>query len=460
MPVMLQIMLICSVLLLAPSLLIAQDGGLAAANSWLETHLADSQTSPLSYVFLFLGGIVASLLPCTYPLYPITANIIRSRSEHEKKTLLHPIMYYSGMASMYFIFGVIATTSGGAFNSVLRLPLTNVLIAALMLLMGLSAAGLVNLPLFHGTAGGAGRQGITGTFLLGMGAGLLASSCVGPVVVSILLVLASQAAGGFSVGIAFLSAAKMFAFGLGLGVPFLLIGVFGVKLPKSGSWMTAVQYALALLIVYFSYTYLEKGLAGYGFAPEQIQMVFWGTLSVLAAAYFFQSTTILSLERMNRALWALAGVVGIALLLRGTAPTASLVATPLTNSATGTNTASALIEREGQLSWNLRKEAAYAVAKAEGKKVFIDFYAHWCANCKAFKENTKNSPAFQATLNNAVLLKIYDTDPQFEAYKNDPRFPELKVGLPFFVITDADGNLLYKTNDYLKTDEMTLFLSE
>jgi thiol:disulfide interchange protein DsbD len=252
----------------------------------------------------------------------------------------------------------------------------------------------------------------------------------------------------------------MFAFGLGLGVPFLLIGVFGVKLPKSGSWMTAVQYALALLIVYFSYTYLEKGLAGYGFAPEQIQMVFWGTLSVLAAAYFFQSTTILSLERMNRALWALAGVVGIALLLRGTAPTASLVATPLTNSATGTNTASALIEREGQLSWNLRKEAAYAVAKAEGKKVFIDFYAHWCANCKAFKENTKNSPAFQATLNNAVLLKIYDTDPQFEAYKNDPRFPELKVGLPFFVITDADGNLLYKTNDYLKTDEMTLFLSE
>lgn len=82
---MLQIMLICSVLLLAPSLLIAQDGGLAAANSWLETHLADSQTSPLSYVFLFLGGIVASLLPCTYPLYPITANIIRSRSEHEKK---------------------------------------------------------------------------------------------------------------------------------------------------------------------------------------------------------------------------------------------------------------------------------------------------------------------------------------------------------------------------------------
>jgi thiol:disulfide interchange protein DsbD len=446
-------------LLLVPNLLLAQDG-LAAANSWIETQLTSSQTSPASYLFLFLGGIIASLLPCTYPLYPITANIIKARSENAKTMLLHPFVYYAGMASMYFIFGVIATTSGGAFNTVLRLPLTNVLIAVMMLLMGLSAAGLVNLPMFHGAGNGAGRQGITGTFMLGMGAGLLASSCVGPVVVSILLVLASQAAGGFTLGVALLSAAKMFAFGLGLGIPFLLIGVFGVRLPKSGSWMTVVQYALALLIVYFSYTYLEKGLAGYGFAPEQIQMVFWGALAILSAAYFFQPTTTLSFERMNRALWMLAGVVGVALFLRGTSPTVSMAATTLTSAAEGTNTASTLIEHEGQLSWNLRKEAAYKTAKAEGKKVFIDFYAHWCANCKAFKENTKNSPAFQATLNNAVLLKIYDTDPQFEAYKNDSRFPELKVGLPFFVITDADGNLLYKTNDYLKTDEMTLFLTE
>jgi thioredoxin:protein disulfide reductase len=57
-----------------------------------------------------------------------------------------------------------------------------------------------------------------------------------------------------------------------------------------------------------------------------------------------------------------------------------------------------------------------------------------------------------------VLLKVYDSSDLFKEYRNDPRFPELKVGLPFFLITDTQGNLLYKTNDYLKTEEMQLFL--
>jgi thiol:disulfide interchange protein DsbD len=57
-----------------------------------------------------------------------------------------------------------------------------------------------------------------------------------------------------------------------------------------------------------------------------------------------------------------------------------------------------------------------------------------------------------------VLYKVYDTSLAFEAYKADPRFPELKVGIPFFIITDAAGNVLYKTSDYTQTDEMILFL--
>lgn len=59
-----------------------------------------------------------------------------------------------------------------------------------------------------------------------------------------------------------------------------------------------------------------------------------------------------------------------------------------------------------------------------------------------------------------MLLKVGDRAPLFEKYRSDPRFPELKIGLPFFIVTDADGHLLYKANDSLKTDEMMLFLND
>jgi thiol:disulfide interchange protein DsbD len=159
---------------------------------------------------------------------------------------------------MYFVFGIVASLSGGAFNQVMRLPLTNLVIGILIIVMGISAAGLLHIPLFGGQSE-TKNKGVFGTFVLGMGAGLLASSCVGPVVVSILVGLASSMSDTFSLSSAIASAFKMLSFGLGLGIPFLLIGVFGVSLPRSGKWMMYVQYALGLVIVYFGWTYIEKG---------------------------------------------------------------------------------------------------------------------------------------------------------------------------------------------------------
>ena len=58
-----------------------------------------------------------------------------------------------------------------------------------------------------------------------------------------------------------------------------------------------------------------------------------------------------------------------------------------------------------------------------------------------------------------MLLKVYDTSPLYRTYRDDPRFPELRVGLPFFLITNPEGDVLYKTSDFTKTEEMVLFLS-
>ena len=95
---------------------------------------------------------------------------------------------------------------------------------------------------------GINSSGVTGTFMMCLGAGLLSSSCVGPFVVSILVGLATQTE-NLSILTTLVAASKMLAFGLGLGIPFLLIGLFGVKLPKSGNWMKYVQWLLRVFCV-------------------------------------------------------------------------------------------------------------------------------------------------------------------------------------------------------------------
>lgn len=111
-------------------------------------------------------------------------------------------------------------------------------------------------------------------------------------------------------------------------------------------------------------------------------------------------------------------------------------------------------ETEHGLTWYLDRELAYAEAAKTGKPVFVDFFGSWCTPCKMFAAKTGEDEALNAALNDAVLLKVYDTSELYEVYKADERFPELKTSLPFFVVTDAEGKVLYKTTDPTKTDEM------
>ena len=434
------------------------DNSISAMNSWVEVQLASSQSSLSTYVFLMLGGFLASLLPCVYPLYPITATIIQNRAQSKTFSALHPTVYYAGLATTYFLFGLIAAASGGTFNDILHIPLTNIMLALLFLILALATAGFFHLSLFSGGSIGDNSSGVTGTFMMGLGAGLLSSSCVGPFVVSILVGLATQTE-NLSIITTLVAASKMLAFGLGLGIPFLLIGLFGVKLPKSGNWMKYVQWLLGVLIIYISYTYLEKGLSGYNFKPENIQLVFFGALTLLFSVYFWERDTLSGFIRMERALCILFSVIGSVVLAQGVF-TNSVAGTQPEAISVGANIKAIQIETKGELTWFLNKEDAIKAAKEQGKPIFVDFFAYWCANCKAFEQLTLTDKPLIEGLKHAVLLKIHDTDPEFQTFQNDPRYPELKVGLPFFIIMDASENLIYKTSDYTRTEEMLMFLGE
>ncbi|WKN30296.1 cytochrome c biogenesis protein CcdA [Porifericola rhodea] len=420
-------------------------------NDWVGTQLADSG-GVNAYFFLFIGGVMASLLPCVYPVYPITVNFLRNRKSSLGKAA-HPLAYYLGLAAVYFLFGIIASLTGGAFNEILRFPLANLTIGILLLLMAMAAVDYLHLPFFGGQLDSK-QQRLSGTLMMGAGAGLLSSACVGPIVVSILVAIASGAS-EITLGMTISAAFQMMFFGLGVGVPVLLLGVFGLTLPKSGRWMQYVQWGFALLIAYFAYGYLLKGLNGLGISDQVGFYIFVGAVLVFVSAFNIQKQEKGRQHKVKISLYALAGVFGFFILGAHILPAPVAQA----NSTVNTQLSALNIEQKGNLNWYLNKEDAYQKAAEMGKLVFVDFHGDWCTNCKAFQKSTQQNKSLNQALQNAVLYKVYDTSQEFEKYRNDPRFPELKVGLPFFLITDASGNVIYKTNDYTKTEEMQLFLN-
>ncbi len=413
--------------------------------SYIEMQVGGSEFHPFIFILLVVGGFLASLLPCVYPLYPITAGILKTRTSSVK--WLHPIVYYFGLAFMYLLFGVIAGITGGVFNAILRYPETNFLLSYILFILALSSAELIHLPFFGQRSANTGSASLSGSFILGMAAGLLSSPCVGPVVVSILLQVISTSDGAFSFFPILATSIKMFAFGLGVGLPFLAVGVFGLSLPRSGKWMRYVQYALSLLIFYFSYNYFEKASDSLGWSDGTTLKIYLISVLILIASYLYQDHSDFISIRMKKAI-SLASLFLLAAILSSAI---------LNTNSSSPNISDIKVESEvsGNLTWFRSKEIVFKKAKLEGKAIFIDFYADWCTNCKEFQKLTLKNQNLNSVLKEKVILwKVKDTDEIFDVFVEDQRFPELKIGLPFFVILDEKENLIYKTNNYLATDEM------
>jgi thiol:disulfide interchange protein DsbD len=116
-------------------------------------------------------------------------------------------------------------------------------------------------------------------------------------------------------------------------------------------------------------------------------------------------------------------------------------------------------EMRGNLRWFRDFALAQEHARREHKPLFVDFYATWCANCKAFDHLTRRDVRLNTPLQQVVLVKIYDTDAGFRTFQHDPQFPELGgVGgqpfLPLFAIYTPLGELAWKGQNYEAVETM------
>ena len=395
-----------------------------------------------------------------------------------EKGVRHSVVYFIGIILVYMIMGYIAGMTGGALNTIMRSAVVNIVLAIFFAVLALSMLGFYDFTFgqnlhVKSDASVKSKAGYTGTLLIGMLAGLVISPCVGPVVFALLLQITERVAELSSElltldqrltfirksMIAGRGGILMGAFGMGIGIPFLLVGLFSNKMPKAGSWMVYVKYALGLGILFFAFSYYMKGMGVAHVNSGAAYGILLGLVSIFASVYIVLikkwNEGIMSGDRLKKSLSLILLIFGIYFFYAGFVRSGLLFESKSTSVRINSTEVEVLnTEKDGNLTWQRSYEDALVLARMENKPIFIDFYADWCANCIAFKKLSLRNAKLNKALKRVILLKIYDTDTQFKSFQDNPLYAELKTGLPFFVILKSDGEFFWKGTQYNAVNTM------
>jgi thiol:disulfide interchange protein DsbD len=400
---------------------------------------------------IFLGGLLTSLTPCVYPLIPITVSVFGARqAESKAKAVLLTSAYVIGMGVVFSTLGVVAALSGKAFGSALGDPFVVGGLAVFLLVLASSMFGAFDLELPSGLAtklNHVGGGGLVGALLMGSVSGFLAAPCTGPVLTGVLAFVAKSQN-------PVLGGALLFAYALGIGVPFFLLGVFTVRLPKGGVWMEWVKSFFGVALVALALSYLRD--AFFPLRSALVEAARWlgeAPGVVLASGMVLAGVLLGAIHRSFKegardAVPKAIGVtmIALAVLLRGAASDAPKVG-GLLASFGFVPSPDAVSEVHWHVNFPVRMrsgagpfEEALARAKAEGKPVMIDFFAEWCAACKELDRHTYVAGPVVQESTRFLNIKVDGTEP-------DDIIEELYArygvsGLPTVAFIDSKGELL------------------
>lgn len=213
----------------------------------------------LAFLAAYLGGLVISFTPCTYPLIPVTVGFIGAHGSSSRlRGFFLSLFYVSGIAFTYAILGGAAALSGRLFGQMQTTPWTYFIMGNLCLVMGLSMLEVFHIVLpvpkkFIQLNDQNNEKGFLDSFLIGAVSGVVIGPCTAPALAVLLGYVAVKTNVLLGMGL-------LFVFGLGMGTLLIIIGTFAgviAALPKSGEWMKIIKYISGLILIgaaeYFLY---------------------------------------------------------------------------------------------------------------------------------------------------------------------------------------------------------------
>ena len=389
----------------------------------------------------FLAGIGLTFTPCVFPMIPILSSIIAGQGSSitTGKAFVLSLIYVLSMAVTYAIAGAIVGYYGAEFNIQIWFqdPVILSIFAAVFVLLALSMFGFYELQMPNAiqsrlTAISNSQQGGT---LVGVGLmGLFSAIIVGPCITAPLvgaLIFISQTQDWQLGGLA------LFALGLGMGVPLLLIGTSAGKLlPRAGGWMDSVKAVFGVVLLGVAIWLLERIL------PVGITMALIAALLIASAIYMGAldslSESANGWHRLLKSFGLLILVYGVAYLIGAAAGSNDLIQPLRGITASAGNT----VQAQQHLAFRQIKgqkglQLALNDSVQQDRTTMLDFYADWCISCKEMEKYAFSHPRVLAALEDVATLQADVTD-------NDNIDTELMASLgiygpPAILFFDTNG---------------------
>lgn len=391
--------------------------------------LVKSTESPwIRLLLVFLLGILMSLTPCIYPMIPITIGILQSQAgDTAGGNALRALAYTFGMGLTYALFGLLASCTGPLCGYIFSQPFFVVGLALLLMYFGLCMFGVIDMyiPRFLQIQRGShGGGSLLAALLFGLASGTLASPCVSPGLALILSIVAT-------LGNKLLGFALLFAFGVGLSMPLLIVGLSAGSLhllPRAGMWMVEVKKLFGFLLFALSFYYLSAILS--------VEILLWliGIFLLITGIYYVYGSYYVPTTPLWKKFNAFFGMMLIA----------SAVAVCL--QAIQTRFFKEIASPKEDI-WLSNYEEARERALKEHKLLFIDVWADFCSICITINKTLLSEPAVTEVLKNEFIpLKVNGTQPSSEPYATiHSQFTV--TGFPTYLVVNPETNEVIKRWD-------------
>ena len=390
-----------------------------------QDRLAESLFNSKYAVFgFFLLGLGLAFTPCVLPMLPLLSAIVIGQNQRPNmwRAFALSFVYVQGMALTYTLLGLIVAAIGLPFQVALQHPYVMIGLSIIFVLLALSMFGVFTLQLpsslqtklsLLSQQQKAGAFG--GVFLMGMIAGLVASPCTSAPLSGALLYVAQS-------GDLFTGAITLYLLALGMGVPLILITLFGNKiLPKSGMWMETVKKLFGFVMLALPVFLISRIL------PDEWTPRLWAMLGTAFFIWFAFQMPKNGTGWVFRIFFLVAAMISVK---------------PLQAWVWGENSIPSALENKAVSHVEFKKvrsEAELQQALSENNKslVMLDLYADWCVACKEFEKETFSDPSVQKAFGDMLLLQV---DMTKNSEENRALMAKYKVlGLPTILFFNRDG---------------------